>query len=352
MKALRWHNRGDIRIDDILEPSPRSGEVKVKIKWCAICASDIHELNEGPILVPVKKPHPMTGRQAPVTMGHEFAGEVAEVGAGVTGISAGDRVTIRPTMPCYECYWCRQGRHILCNKLATLGGGGDGGFAEYVIARSDSIFKIPEGVSYEAAALSEPTATAVHATRRAHLSPGNSVAVVGAGPIGLLVLQAARTAGATQLFVIEPLPRRREVAKMLGATAVINPIEVDAGKEIANMTEGRRADVVFECVGIPASILQSLTASGRGGKIIVVGQATEVAPFPFGPVMALEKEIIGSCGYEDEFPAVLSYMKDGRINPLPLITTRIKLKDAIEQGFNVLNSEKKAEHLKILVSPE
>ena len=287
-----------------------------------------------------------------MTLGHEFSGEVVEVGNRVTDINVGDRVTVRPTMPCYDCYWCRQGRHILCNRLATLGLGADGGFAEYVVAQSDMIYTLPEGVTYEMAAFSEPSAVAVHASKRARVSPGDSVAVVGAGPIGLLVLQAARAAGASQIFVIELLPQRGEIALKVGATKVINPKETDAGKEIANLTARRRADVVFECVGIPQSMLQSLAISGRGGKIIVVGQATEACTFPFGIVMALEKEIIGSCGYENEFPTVLSYMRDGRLDPRPLITAKIKLDDIIEQGFNVLNSERKAEHLRILVSPE
>jgi len=352
MKALRWHERGDIRIEELPEPSPGDGEVKVKVKWCAICTSDIHEFTSGPILIPTKRPHPATGRQAPITLGHEFSGELVEIGNGVTGVNVGDRVAVRPTLPCYECYWCRHGRPILCNRLATLGGGADGGFAEYVVARSDMVYRLPEEVTYEMAALSEPSAVAIHACKRASLSPGDSVAVVGAGPIGLLVIQAARAAGASKLFAIEPLSKRGEIAKRLGATEVINPREVDAGKEIASLTDGRRADTVFECVGIPESMLLSLTASGRGGKIIVVGQATEVCPFPFGTVMALEKEILGSCGYEDEFPTALSYMRDGRIDTQSLITAKIKLDDIIEQGFNVLNSERKVEHLKILVSPE
>ncbi len=352
MKALRWHGQRDIRVEEVPEPSPVNGEVKVKVKWCAICTSDIHEFTSGPILIPTKRPHPLTGRQAPITLGHEFSGDVVEIGSGVTGTNVGDRVTLRPTLPCYDCYWCRQGRHILCNRLATLGEGADGGFAEYVVARSDTVYILPEKVTYEMAALSEPSAAAVHACKRARLSPGDSVAVVGAGPIGLLVIQAARAAGASRVFAIEPLPQRGEIAKRLGATKVINPREVDAAKEIANLTERRRADVVFECVGTPESMLQALPVSGRGGKIIVVGQATEVCPFPFGIVMALEKEILGSCGYEDEFPTVLSYMSDGRLDTLSLITAKIKLDDIIEKGFKVLDSEQRVEYLKILVSPE
>ena len=351
MKGLRWHELNDIRLEDVPEPSPKENEVKIKIHWCGICASDIHEWLHGPLLIPAKRPHPITGKQAPVILGHELSGDVVEIGSSVTGINVGDRVTVRPTMPCYNCYWCKKGRHILCNRLATLGLAADGGFAEYVVARNDTVYQLPKEVTYEAAALCEPSAVAVHACVRARLSPGDSVAVIGTGPIGMLIIEAAKAAGAGKIFASGTRPKRNEIAKKVGATEVINPKEVDVGKEIANLTERRRADVVFECVGTKESIMQASTVSGRGARIVIVGQATEPCPFPFFSLMGLEKEIIGSSGYEDEFPTVLSYMADGRIDTEPIITARIELDDIIERGFNVLTSEKKGEHLKILVSP-
>ena len=139
MKALRWHAQRDIRLDEVPEPSPGPGEVKLKIKWCGICGSDIHEYESGPLLVPAKRPHPQTKKMAPITLGHEFSAEVVEIGAGVSGFNVGERVVIRPTMPCYNCYWCKRGQHIQCTTMGTMGGAADGGFAPYVVARSDTL---------------------------------------------------------------------------------------------------------------------------------------------------------------------------------------------------------------------
>lgn len=352
MKALVWHGQRDIRLEDVPEPSPDPGWVKIKVKWCGICASDIHEYTAGPVIIPTKRPHPMTGKTAPVILGHEFAGEVVEVGSDVTGINVGDRVTVRPTMPCYECYWCRKGRHILCVRLATLGFAADGAYAEYVVTRADTIYQLPEGVTYEMGAFCEPLAVALHGVAQAKMAVGDTVAVVGTGPIGLLVITGAKAAGASNVFALGTRVNRNQVAKQVGAVEALNPREVDAGKEISNRTNRRRADVVFDCVGTQESMQQALATSGRGGKIVVVGQPTESFAFPFGTLQGLEKEIIGSSGYEDELPIGISYLVDGRINVEPLITTKIKLNDIIEQGFGALTSERKSEHIKILVSPE
>lgn len=352
MKALRWHARRDIRLEDVPEPSPGPGWVKLEVKYCGICTSDIHEYTSGPIIIPPKgRPHPMTGKEPPIITGHEFSGNIVEVGKGVTGINVGDRVAVRPTMPCYQCYWCRQGRHILCNRLATLGGAADGGFTQYVVARSDCIYRLPDNVTYEMATFCEPLAVVVHAIKRVRITPGDSVAIVGAGPIGLMMIQAARAAGASQVFILATRPKRGEIAKQLGATAVLNPKEVDAGKEVAKRTDRRRADVVFECAGSPTSMAQALELCGRGAKIGAVALAVEPTSFDFGRLMTMEYDIMGCSGYEEDFPTVLSYLADGRFNVEPLITAKIKLDDIIKQGFETLLSERKGEHVKILVSP-
>jgi len=152
MKALRWHGRKDIRLDDVPEPVAGPGEVKVKVKWCGICGSDVLEWQVGPVVVRETKPHPQTGKTAPITLGHEFSGDVADIGSGVTDINVGDRVTVRPTMPCYKCYWCRKGRYVQCAVLATIGLAADGGFAEYIVVPSDNVYKLPDQVTYEMAA--------------------------------------------------------------------------------------------------------------------------------------------------------------------------------------------------------
>jgi len=352
MKALRWYGQRDLRIEEVPVPSPGAGEVKIKVKWCGICGTDLHEYRDGPVLVPAKRPHPLTGKQVPVVLGHEFSGDIVEVGSGVTGFSVGDRVTVNPLLVCHNCFWCRQGRYNECAMLATIGLGADGAFAEYVIAPDYGCYKLPPEISYEMAALTEPLAVLVRAGKRGGISLGDSVAIIGAGPIGLLALEVAKAAGAGKVFVIEPISARREIAKKLGATAVYDPMEVDAGKEIAKLTDGLRADVTIECVGSAPTILLALRVSRRAGRIVLVGIAVKPVEFPFDSLLWAEKELIPVQGYVDEYPAAISLLASGKIDSDTLITDKIKLDDIVEKGFKLLDSEQTVEHIKILVSPE
>ena len=354
MKALRWHAQRDLRLDDIPEPSAGPNQAKVKVKWCGICGSDVHEYEAGPLTIKTTKPHPLAGsKTAPVVLGHEFSGEIVEIGEGVEGLNVGDRVAIRPTIPCYQCYWCKKGNHIQCPTLGTIGFIWDGGFAEYMVAPVDCIYKIPDNVSFEAASFLEPLSCAVHAVRRADIQPGDTVAIIGAGPIGLLTMQAAKACGAGSIFVTEILPQRSKIASQLGATAVLNPNEVDVGREIAKMTGGLRADIAFECAGPPAALLTALNVTGRGGRLVEVGFMVEgTCDFPFQRFWMHEKTIIATQGYTHEVPAALSFLSDRRVNVEPLITAKIKLDDVIEQGFKVLTGDDRFDHVKIIVSPE
>jgi len=353
MKALRFYGGKDIRLEDIPEPQPGPEEVKIKVKWCGVCGSDVHEYLAGPILVPVKRPHPLTGRQAPITGGHEFSGEVVAVGDKVTQFQAGDRVTVRPTMPCYQCYYCKKGQHIQCVKLGSIGGAADGAFADYIVVPADNVYKLPDSISYEAGSFVEPLACCVHAVKRGRMEPGTTVAVIGAGPIGLLTMQSAIACGAGDVFVFEFLPERMRLAKELGATEVINPKEVDPGKTIAKLTDGRRAEMVFECAGPCEALLLADTVCGRGGTIVEVGLMTKPCEFPFINLFMREKSIITSQGYVDEFPAAISFLARGKVKCDPMmISAKVKVEDALEKGIKELTSERKLQHCKILVSPE
>lgn len=352
MKALRWHGPKDVRVDTVPEPMQGKGEVKIKVKWCGICGSDLTEYKSGPMLIPAKKPHPLTGKQAPIIMGHEFSGEAIAVGEGVTKVAVGDYVTVWPLLPCYECYWCRRGRYNECLRLATIGLGADGGFAEYVVVPERNVHKLPDGVSYEMGALAEPLAVAVRAGLRGDITLGDQVAVIGAGPMGLLVLQVAKAAGAAQVFVIETLAHRRELATKLGASVTFNPLEVDAGREIAKLTDNLRANKVIECAGIPATINMTLAVSSRAAKIVMVGISTIPVEFPFDRLLFSEKEITTVQGYaEEEFPIALSLLASGRVVVEPIITRKIGLADIVEQGFETL-IKNPADNIKILVTPE
>jgi (R,R)-butanediol dehydrogenase/meso-butanediol dehydrogenase/diacetyl reductase len=350
MKAAVWHKKGDIQIEEIAVPSPGPGQVKVRVKACGICGSDLHEFREGPFIIP-SRPHPLTGRQGgPVILGHEFSAEVIELGEGVTQFSLGDRVVVNPLIYCGECHYCRKGQHIMCTKLGTVGFAADGAFAEYGVFYEYALLKLPDSVTDEMGAFVEPLAVAVHAVNRARMKVGDSVAVVGAGPIGLLVMQACRAAGASHVFVVEPMKARREIASETGAAAVIDPAETDSGKEIGALTEGLRADLAFDCVGNQSSFDTAVRVTGRRALICVVGLALKPIEVPFIRLWGHEKEITFSSGYEDEFPAAIAYLADRRVKVDRLISGTIKLDDLVEKGIQPLIHEGE-KHIKILVYP-
>ncbi len=351
MKALLFYGGSDMRLEDVPEPSPTSDEVKVQVKWCGICGSDLHEYQNGPILVPVKKPHPRVGKKAPIIGGHEFAGEVVEVGSNVTRINPGDRVTVKPTLPCYHCHYCQKGRHIQCNSLALLGGAADGAFAEYIVVPADNVYKLPMDVTYEIGTFAEPLACALHAINRGGMKPGANVAVVGAGPIGLLTMQAVLACGAAQVIVFEMIPSRVDLAKKLGASMVVDPRDGKAGKTMAHLTDGLRADVVFECAGPGQALLLANEVCGKGGVIVEMGLMTDACDFPFQDLFMREKSIITSQGYVDEFAAAVALMAGERVMCEPMISDRISLDEVLEKGILAMMGPDRMKHCKILVSP-
>lgn len=350
MQAARWYGAHDIRIEQVPEPRPGPGEVRLRVKWCGICGSDLHEYKKGPIFIPTR-PHPLTGKMAPIVLGHEFSAEVVEVGAEVTNVAVGDRVTANACLICHTCPWCRSGRYNLCEKLGSIGLCADGGFAEFTLIPAYTLHRLPAQVSWEAGALTEPTSVALHAVKKGRVQPGETIAVVGAGTIGLLVLQAALACGARRGYVIEPVAHRRQIAEELGVAAAIDPAAKAADKEIHALTSGLRADVVFECVGSPQVVDAAIRVAGKGGRVVLVGVYTESSPASWGRLQGHEKELIGSSAYGDEFPLALAMLADGRIKAEPLLGERISLKEIENQGFKSL-IESPERNVKILVSPE
>jgi (R,R)-butanediol dehydrogenase / meso-butanediol dehydrogenase / diacetyl reductase len=351
MKAAVWYKKEDIRIEDWPEPKAGEGQIKVKIKVCGICGSDLHEFRDGPFIIP-KKPHPLTKRVGgPVILGHEFSSEVVAVGENVSRFKVGDRVVANPLIYCGECHYCKRGQYNMCTKLGTFGFAADGAFAEYAVFPEYSLLKLPDSVTDEIGAFVEPLAVAIHAVNRSKMTIGDSVAVVGAGPIGLLVMQACLMSGARQVFVIEPMKARRDMALKTGATAVFNPTEIDASKEIGEFTEGLRADIAFDCVGNQSSFDTAVKTTGRRGMICVVGLASKPVEVPFIRLWGHEKQISFSSGYENEFPTAIAFLADRRVTVEPLISARIVLNDLVEKGIKPL-MEEPDKNIKILVYPE
>jgi len=218
MLAVRWHARGDVRVEEVPPPAPPGpGEVQLRVRWCGICGTDLEEWLAGPVFIPAAVPHPLTGARAPLILGHEFAGVVVAAGAGVTGPLPGQRVAVDTIVSCGSCHWCRRGEVTRCPALGALGLHADGGLAELCNAPARMCLPVPDTVADDAAALAEPLAVAVRALRRGGLRPGERVAVVGAGTVGLMTVQAAAALGSLSHVWDQDF---REALQLLGGGAV------------------------------------------------------------------------------------------------------------------------------------
>ncbi len=349
MKALRWHGVRDVRLDEIPEPKAAPGEVVVAVAACGLCGSDLHEYLHGPVYIP-RSPHPLTGVVPPVALGHEFAGRVVEVGAGVDALRLGTRVTVNPCLLCGQCVWCRRGQPNYCAKLGSIGLCRDGALAPLVAAPAYGCHVLPPEVDDRQGASVEPLAVVLHAHRRARLIGAERVALIGAGAIGLLLLQVLKAKGIGWVAVVEPREERRRLARELGADATIDPEAEDAARAIARLTDDERAAVVFECVGSPAAFATAFRAAGKGGRIVLVGLVTETVPTNLLGLLAHEKEIIGSSAYVDEFPEAIRLLADRRVRVEPLITATVPLADGVARGLDALLRREEG-HIKILVVP-
>lgn len=348
MKALRLHGHKDIRLEDVEEPQLKPGWSLIEVEWGAICASDVKEYL-GPLYASADRTNPLTGVSLPVTLGHEFAGRVIQTDG--DGIQVGDRVAVDGCIKCGECWYCRHGNYVLCDKLAILGFDAHGGFAERVAAPNYALHKLPDTVSNEEGALIEPLSVVVHAVRRGRVAPGDIVCVVGAGMIGLGTLQVARAAGAAAVYVVERLPSRRVKALALGATAVIDPEEGDPAEQLQKLTNGYGADVAFDCVGLQASLDSALNLARKGGRVVIVGVFKTPPVVDMNKVVLQEREIIGCLAYVDDFPRAIALVADGRVDANALITDRIELRNIQEEGFQKLMDEPD-KHVRIIVNTQ
>jgi (R,R)-butanediol dehydrogenase/meso-butanediol dehydrogenase/diacetyl reductase len=287
----------------------------------------------------------------PVTLGHEFAGRVVEVGAGVERLRAGDRVAVNPCVLCGECAWCRRGQPNYCAKLASLGLSRDGALAPLVAAPAYACHVLPPEVDDEQGATVEPLAVALHAWRRARLSGGERVAVIGAGAIGLLVLKVLKAKRAGDTIVVEPRADRRRLARELGADEVVDPGAGDPARAIAERTGGERVAVAFECVGHESAFATALRAAGKGGRVVLVGLVPEAVSVNLLGLLAHEKEIVGSSAYVDEFPEAIELLARGRVRIAPLVTARVPLERALADGLEAL-LRPAAGLVKVLITPQ
>lgn len=351
MKAARFHGRGDIRIDDVPEPATRPGTVKVEVEWCGICGTDLHEYLDGPIFAPTAdEPHPLTGESVPITLGHEFAGSVVELGAGVTDLRVGDRVVVEPYLVCGRCDACTQGRYNVCASLGFIGlSGAGGGFSQFVVAERRWVHPLGE-LTTDVGALVEPLAVAYHAVRLAHTKPGDTALVFGAGPIGLVTTAALRAVGVEQVLVVEPAAVRKQKAPGAGADHVIDPTQADVVDAVMELTSGRGADVSFECAGIDAVLASAIRATRVGGTVVNVAIWGHEASVAMNDLVFREVNVVGSLAYCDDHPSTIRMIQEGKVEPHQFITGRIGVDDIVSKGFDELINNKE-ENVKILVTP-
>jgi len=312
MRALVLSEYKHLDVRDVPEPAVGDADVLVRVRACGICGSDVHGYDGS------------SGRRIPpAVMGHEAAGVVERIGAAVERVSPGDRVTFDSTVSCGHCDYCRAGRSNLCDQRKVLGVScGEyrqaGAFAEFVAVPEHIVYRLPDEVSFEHAAMVEPVSVAVHAVARAPMPARNAV-VVGAGTIGLLVIQALRAAGARRVIAVDVDEGKLALARKLGAETTLNPTGVDVPSEVRQLTEGG-ADVALECVGATEPIKTAVACVRKGGSVVLVGNVSPGIQLPLQAVVTGELTLLGTCASNGEYPRAIELLRKGAIDVRPLIT--------------------------------
>jgi L-iditol 2-dehydrogenase len=283
MRSLRLHGPRELRMHEESAPVPSAGQVQIQVRSVGICASDLHYYREGRIGTTVLT--------TPLVLGHEASGVVTALGEGVIGLAPGDRVAIEPAMPCMDCEFCRAGNYNVCPGIPFMGTPPtDGALRDYISWPAHLAVKMPESLSFDEIAMLEPMAIGVHAVKLAKPRRKDVGVVLGAGAVGLSVLQAAKAAGMSRVIVSEPVEARRMYALRLGASEVIDPTTSSPEHEVARLTDGRGADVVFECTGEDAAVRESCLVARPLGKVMILG-IPDGDDYPFDASSARRKQL-------------------------------------------------------------
>ncbi|MEU4264566.1 2,3-butanediol dehydrogenase [Streptomyces argenteolus] len=352
MKAARYYDRGDIRIEDIPEPTVRPGTVGIDVAYCGICGTDLHEYLDGPIFVPpTGHPHPVSGESAPVTLGHEMSGVVYAVGDGVEGLAPGDRVVVEPYIlrPDVDTSANNPAYHLSPDMNFIGLGGRGGGLAEKIVVERRWVHPVGD-LPLDQAALIEPLSVGYHAFQRSGAKAGDFAVVGGAGPIGLLTCAVLRAMG-VEVAVTELSPLRRQ--KALDAKAadhVIDPSVTDVAEAVRRLTGGKGADVAFEATSVNVVLDTLLDAVKPGGVVTVISIWGEPASLDMQKLVLKEIDLRGTIAYVNSHPQTIRLVEEGRIDLAPFITRTIGLDDLVTEGFETLIHHNETA-VKILVDP-
>lgn len=318
MKAAVYHGPGDLRVEEVPVRKLKDNEVKIQVKYCGICGTDIHIFHGDGGCCDVTPP---------LVPGHEFSGVVAEVGAGVKTVKVGDRVTGDPNDMCGECYFCKNGMQHFCKNNIGIGTTVDGGFAEYVTMREKQVYKVSDDLSFIEAAMAEPISCCLHGIDLCNIKAGDTVLVMGGGPIGMIMMQLAKNAGASKVIMSEPVEEKREQALKLGATKTIDPLHEDVEAVLAEYCEN--VNVVIECVGNVHTQADAVRFAGKGATIMYFGLAAPEESFPIRPDDIFKKELHITSSYINpySFERAIQILESGTVELESLITNVVPLDD-------------------------
>lgn len=334
MKSVILYGIGDIRIENRDIPKPKSHEVLIKVKACGVCGTD-NSLYRGD--------YPAN---YPVIIGHEFAGDVVEIGSEVNSFKIGDRVTVDPNRVCHKCFYCRSGQEHLCINIQSMGVHIDGSDTEYCVMLDTNVYKIPDSLTYESAAFCEPLACAIHGVDLDGIKSGDTVVIMGAGGMGNLITQCVKNAGAANILVFEPIKHRRDLALENGATLAFNPLEVDLKHEVTKIKE-IGADVVIEVAGNSKAQSDCISLVRKGGTVQFFGCSPKDNFIQINPFSLNENEIkiIGSFDNQFSTGRAVELLAANKIRVDNLISHRIQLSDYLDV-FKIFGTP---ESLKLMV---
>ncbi|HVV73555.1 MAG TPA: galactitol-1-phosphate 5-dehydrogenase [Verrucomicrobiae bacterium] len=341
MKALVLKDYKKFAYEEVPTPAPGDDEVLVSVKACGICGSDVHGMDGS------------TGRRRPpIIMGHEASGVVTRMGSGVRDWAPGDRVTFDSTIYCGHCSFCQRGEINLCDNRRVLGVSCEdyrqhGAFAEFVAVPERILYRVPEALPLEHAALVEPFSIALHAVRRSPPSLNDTSVVIGAGMIGLALLQALRHTGGSRLIAVDVAEDRLKLARQCGATHTLHSSV--AAEAIRELTGGRGADFAFEAVGLSGTVELALRCLRKGGTATLVGNVAPKVEFPLQVAVTRELSIHGSCASRGEYPACLDMLARGALQAEPLISAKASLSDGAAWFDRLYNKEPGL--LKVVLEP-
>ena len=321
MKALLLRAYNHFEITNRPRPVPGPGDVLVSIAACGICGSDVHGFDGS------------SGRRIPpIVMGHEAAGTVAEIGAGVAGFQPGDRITFDSTVSCGECPYCLRGQTNLCDNRNAFGVScddyrRDGAFAEFIVVPERICYRLPETLSFAEAAMLEPVSVALHAVAVSGMRGGETALVIGAGMIGLLTLQAARAAGCGRVIIADIDKTRLDLARDLGATERISATGADLVRACRELTGGEGVDIVFEAVGRNETVAAAIECTRKGGTITLIGNIDPEVTLPLQKVVNRQIRMQGTAASCGEYPRAIELLTEGAIRVKPLISAVAPLED-------------------------